>query len=41
MHYFSGDLKSETFFQLKVNLEISKLHVKRVISPDNAKSSPF
>ena len=27
MHYFSGDLQSETFFQLQVNLEMSKLHV--------------
>ena len=27
MHYFSSDLKSETLFQLEVNLEISKLHV--------------
>ena len=41
MHYFYDDLQSETFFQLQVNLKISNLHVKRVISPDNAKSSPF
>ena len=37
MLYYSGDLQSKTLFQL----EISKLHVWRVISPDNAKLSPF
>ena len=41
MHRFSGDLQNETLCQLKMNLEFSKLHVYRVISLDNAKSSPF
>ena len=27
IHFFSGDLQSETLIQLQVNLEISKLHV--------------
>ena len=27
IHYFSGDLLSETLFQLQVNLEILELHV--------------
>ena len=41
MHYFSDILQGETLIQLQVNLENSKLHHKRVISPNNFKSSHF
>ena len=41
MHYFSDILQKETLIQLNVNLEISKLPVWRVISPNNAKLSVF
>ena len=41
MHYSSDVLQIEALFQLQVNLENSKLHVERVISPNNSKWSPF
>ena len=37
MHYVSNVLQSEALFQLQENLENSKLHVKRVISPNDVK----
>ena len=41
MQYFSDIIQSETLIWLQVNLENSKLHVKRDISPSYATSSPF